>query len=507
MARTSRPAPEPPTPWRIGRYEVLRELSRGGMAVLYLARELGPEGVEKLVVLKRILPELAAHREMLAMFLDEARISALLQHPNLPHGYGLVHQDGDYFFAMEYLHGTDVRQLAKVTSPYGGIPLEHAISIAIGLCAGLHYAHERRANDGTPMHLVHRDVSPRNVFVTYDGTVKLLDFGIARAEQNRSQTATGTLKGTIQYMSPEQVHAGRVDRRSDIFAASIMLWELTVGRALFAGDSDYAVLTAIAERDAPAPSSVRADYPAALETIVMKGLRRNPDERFQTAEELQLALEELARAHRLATSSIGLARFMRETFRDEVDAYHDARAHGTLAHGTLTAHALAEVSTWTRDREPELDLPRDLPILTPPPRSESRPRRTRLLGSGGNPTRSGRRAWLAIAAVVAALGSAIAYWQLSRVTTGDPAAAPTTAVEAPPAPPPAAAQLPARTPAATDGPAPPSPSSGMATEQPTRPSSTKKASRKARKPADEPRAPGTKTLTKEDLDAAFPPKK
>jgi serine/threonine protein kinase len=468
----------------VGRYQLLREIARGGMAVLYLARDLGIEGFEKLVVIKRMLPELAAREDMLAMFLDEARIGALLEHANLPHTYELVHESGEYFFAMEYLHGADVRRLAKAAAEHGGVPLEHAISIAIGLSAGLHYTHERRATDGSPLGLVHRDVSPRNVFVTYDGGVKLLDFGIAKTAHKRTKTRTGAVRGTLQYMSPEQVHAGRVDRRSDVFAASIVLWELTVGRGLFTGGSDYSVMAAIADGEPPAPSTVRPDYPAALEAIVMKGLRRAPAERFQTAEELQLALEQFAREHRLATSPVGLARFMRELFRERVEAYHLAREHGTL-----TAQALEEVSTWSRDREPAIDTPQADP--------ERPPRETRRLGSRA--ARRGRRSWLALGAITAVLGAGIAWWQwpsapaAAPTAAPPPAAAPTSAVESAPAAPP---QPP---PVATAPPAPPKP-------RPPHPIATKPHLGSGHHESKPPHSPGSKPLTNEDLDAAFPPK-
>jgi serine/threonine-protein kinase len=477
-----------PGPTTVGRYELLGEIARGGMAVLYLARELGLQGIEKLVVLKRVLPELASRKDIVAMFLDEARIVSLLQHPNLPHGYGLVEQDGEYLFAMEYLHGTDVRRLSRVAAAHGGLPLEHAISIGIGLCAGLHYAHERLASDGTPMNLVHRDVGPRNVFVTYDGGVKLLDFGIAQAEQRRSKTATGTTKGTLQYMSPEQIHAERVDRRSDIFAASVMLWELTVGRALFSGSSDYSVMTAIVQRGAPPPSTIRPDYPPALEAIVMRGLQQDPADRFQTAEELQLALEQFAREHQLPTSSVGLARFMRETFRDDVDAYHDAQAHGTLA-----ARALEEVSAASREREAALD---EVPADAPATRSAVPARRTRPLGSDAGAPRSTRRWWLAGGAVAIALAAGFAWWQLSGDRAEPPAAEPRReAVQAPPpAPPPATVPIDA----------PPAPPVVVA---PTPPAPSRPASHAPTKTPPHPaKTTAKKRLSNDDLDAAFPPK-
>ena len=280
---------------RFGKYEILRRIAVGGMAEIYLARALGIEGFEKLVVLKRILPQYADNEEFVQMFLDEARVAATLHHSNVVQVYDIGSVDGQYFLSMEFLHGQDGRQLMKACATRATpLPRQNALAIAIGVCAGLHYAHERIV-DGRPLDLVHRDVSPQNVFVTYDGGIKLLDFGIARASSRLTETRGGTLKGKIAYMSPEQCGGYPLDRRSDIFAAAIMLWEMTTGRRLFTGSSDFEILRKVKEEDAPPPSSVVADYPPALEHIVMKGLARDRERRYATAEEMQVDLEDFAR--------------------------------------------------------------------------------------------------------------------------------------------------------------------------------------------------------------------
>ena len=270
------------------------------MAEIFLARAKGIEGFEKLVVVKKLLPQSAGDEALRGMFLDEARVAATLHHPNIVQVYDIGVDGDDYFFTMEFVYGQDLshalRRAAMLRRP---LSLDQSLSIIIAMSAGLHYAHEKEGIDGRPLGLVHRDVSPQNVLISYDGAVKLMDFGIAKAASNSQKTRDGTLKGKIAYMSPEQGSSGKVDRRSDVFSLAIMLWELTTFRRLYKAESDFESLRKIITMDAPRPSKYRPDYPKALEDIVMKGLQRKPDERYQTAEELQLALEAFARERKL----------------------------------------------------------------------------------------------------------------------------------------------------------------------------------------------------------------
>ncbi|MCA1663314.1 MAG: serine/threonine protein kinase, partial [Myxococcales bacterium] len=329
-ARLPRSVAAPPSAERerFGKYEILRRIAVGGMAEIYLARALGLEGFEKLVVLKRILPQYADNEEFVQMFLDEARVAATLHHSNVVQVYDIGAVDGQYFLSMEFLHGQDGRVLMKACATRRTpLPLGNALAIGIGVLAGLHYAHERVV-DGRPLDLVHRDVSPQNVFITYDGGVKLLDFGIARASSRLTETRGGTLKGKISYMSPEQCAGHPLDRRSDVFAAAIILWEMTVGQRLFSGSSDFEILRKVKEEDAQRPSSVVSDYPRALEEIVMKGLARDREQRYATAEEMQVDLETFARDRKLALSAVPLGRFVRELFKSDLEAWHAAERAG-----------------------------------------------------------------------------------------------------------------------------------------------------------------------------------
>ena len=328
----SRPAVQWPDTMRLGKYDVLRRIATGGMAELHLARMSGIEGFEKLVAVKRILPHLAGERAFVQMFLDEARIAATLHHTNVVQVFDIGEDGGTYFIAMEFLHGQDVRHLmAAAAARRITIGMDHAIAIVLGACAGLHYAHEKRDADGQPLQIVHRDVSPQNLFVTYDGAVKLVDFGIAKASARLSETRSGVIKGKLRYMSPEQCCAEPLDRRSDIFSLCVLLWELTTGRRLFLRETELAIMRAIVDHDAPPPSSVVADYPLELERIVMKGLRRDRAGRHGTAEELQIELEELAREHKLAVTPLGVAKLMRELYGQRIQGFLEAQREGTVS--------------------------------------------------------------------------------------------------------------------------------------------------------------------------------
>jgi eukaryotic-like serine/threonine-protein kinase len=273
---------------KLGKYDLIRQIAIGGMAELYLARTVGIEGFEKLSVIKRILPQFAANASFVDMFLNEARLAATLHHPNVAQVYDIGLENGDYFFAMEYVHGEDLDRMSAQSVEQGvPISLDAVLTLVAGLCAGLHYAHEKAGPDGTPLQIVHRDVSPSNVLVSYDGAVKLVDFGIARGAQAKP-TTKGGLKGKIAYMSPEQCRADiALDRRSDIYSIGTMLYELSTGRTPFHGETEYAVLNQIVNSDVPAPTTFLPDYPPALERIVLRALARDPMRRYTTAVELR----------------------------------------------------------------------------------------------------------------------------------------------------------------------------------------------------------------------------
>jgi serine/threonine protein kinase len=288
------------------------------MAEVHLARAKGFEGFEKLLVLKRILPHLAADRNFVQMFLAEARIAALLQHPNIVQVFDLGREGTEFFFTMEFVYGENAYAISRAARKRRQpLPIEHAVSIISGAAAGLHYAHERVGMDGKPLGIVHRDVSPTNLMVTYDGCAKVADFGIAKVTNRTDVTQAGIRKGKVPYMSPEQCKAARVDRRSDVFALGICLYELSTGTRLFDGDNEFGVMNRIVTGDIPLPSTRRPNYPAPLERIVMRALSVEIDKRYPTCLHMQHELEAFVRENRLDTSASSLAQWMHRVFKPQ----------------------------------------------------------------------------------------------------------------------------------------------------------------------------------------------
>jgi serine/threonine protein kinase len=314
---------------RLGSFEIVRRLARGGMAEIFLARTSGPSGFEKLVVLKKILPKYAGKPKFVQLFLDEARLAATLDHPHIAQVYDIGMSDGSYFFTMEYLHGQDMRAILHRTWRSGQrFPIEHAVQVARHVASALHYAHDKQGPDGVSLGIVHRDVSPSNVIVTYDGATKLLDFGVAKTTARTVRTRTGALKGKISYMSPEQARGAPIDRRSDIYSLGIVLWEMVTTQRLYRGENDLATLQLIITQPPKPPSSVRPDVPPELERIVLRALAQDPDQRYATAEQLVTDLDELAREHKLKQSSNALSATVSQLFAIELGAWREARAAG-----------------------------------------------------------------------------------------------------------------------------------------------------------------------------------
>ena len=318
------PASREALPRAFGKYTLLRELASGGMAKVYLALQRAVAGFEKLVVLKRILPELARDPNFVEMLLAEARTAATLNHPNVVQTFDVGENEGTYFIAMEYINGEDVRSIVRAmkNKSVTEFPLEHTLTIINGMCAGLAYAHEKRGLDGTPLDIVHRDVSPQNVIVTFSGDVKIVDFGIAKstAAVAAEKTTAGQLKGKVPYMSPEQARGEELDHRSDIFALGIMLFELTTGRRLFKAKSDYETLRLICDRDYPRPSQVKPDYPLALEAVVMRALEKDVTKRYQSARDMQAEIEAFIREEKIAASTVSLSTWMNYLFEEKIAA-------------------------------------------------------------------------------------------------------------------------------------------------------------------------------------------
>ena len=278
-----------------GSYELCFELGSGGMATVFLARCRGAGGLERLVALKRIHPHLARQSDFVDMFLDEANLTTLLNHPYLCRVYDFGEVDDTYFLSMEYLRGEPLsRVMARLRSgspEQAGKTLDRTLArILADLCEGLHAAHQTRDHQGLPLKMIHRDISPQNLFVCDDGTVRVLDFGVAHATGRRTETQTDQMKGKLAYLAPEQIRRRPIDHRVDVWAMGVVAWEAFTLKRLFKRDSEIDTMMAVAGEDIPRPSAIRPRLPKALDAIVMKALERDPSDRYASARELSRAL-------------------------------------------------------------------------------------------------------------------------------------------------------------------------------------------------------------------------
>ncbi len=388
---------------RLGRYEVVGRVASGGMAEILLARVCGPHGFVRVVVLKRILPHLSARTDFRDMFLDEARIVSGIHHENVVHVHELGDHDDELFLVMEYLRGESATGLLRrMLHLDRTVPCALAAYAVAEACTGLNAAHKLCDADGQLLGLVHRDVSPHNVFITYDGGVKLLDFGIAHAAGRSTDTAAGQVKGKFGYMSPEQCRGKPLDRRSDIFTLGIVLYEMSTSRRLFQRASDLAIMRAICAEPIPPPSAVVDDYPSALERIVMRALSRSRDDRYSTAGEMAAELREAVRSMSTADPRETLATLMQDVFEERVAqkeaavrALRSNERPGKIAAGDVDQHVV-------------------IPAAQDQPLGAEGTDATGLSFGERRPPRSHRRPWVMAASGAALLGLLVVTYSLRR---------------------------------------------------------------------------------------------
>lgn len=276
---------------RIGRYKLIKRLAVGGMADIYLAQQHGPRGYERTVVVKTIRADLVDEEELIHMLIQEARIASCLEHDNIVEMIEVGEEAGTHFLAMEFLFGRDLGQIRDRCAELGiRIPPEHMTTVLADVLDALYHAHHEATSDGQPLHVIHRDVSPQNVLVGFDGSVKLLDFGLAKAAAQISRTRAGVLKGKYAYMSPEQVNFKGVDQRADIFSCGVVLWETLTQRRLFYRSSDYDTVKAVMACQVPFPRAVRPDLPWGLSWVTYRALRKNAGWRYKDARRMREAL-------------------------------------------------------------------------------------------------------------------------------------------------------------------------------------------------------------------------
>lgn len=381
------------SPVKFGKYYLLERINVGGMAEVFKAKSFGEAGFERLVAVKRILPSVAEDQEFIAMFVDEAKLAVQLTHPNIAQIFELGKVNESYFIALEYVTGRDLRAIfergKKKSDP---LPIPMACYTIMRLCEGLDYAHNKKDAAGRNLDLVHRDVSPQNVLLSWDGDVKLIDFGIAKAASKSTRTQAGILKGKFGYMSPEQVRGQGVDRRSDVFAAGICLYELLTMQRLFSGNDDYSTLEKVRNCDFPPPSQINKAIPEELEVIVMKALAKNVEERHRTAIDLHDELQSFMYTSGHFFSRKDLAGFMQRSFQEEItkeaardDEYRkfDSRRASDL---DVFDGAQAPNAMTTNGRNvppPPPGAPR-VSVPPPPPPSASRVPKATMMGVGMN---------------------------------------------------------------------------------------------------------------------------
>jgi len=343
------------------------------MAEIFLARGEGVAGVERYCVLKRILRDRASDVHFVRMFLDEARLAAQLQHPNIAQVYNIGKLGDSYFFTMEYVHGETVRALLhRAQGLRRKLPINCVLTIVAGAAAGLHHAHARLGFDGRALGIVHRDVSPSNLMVSYEGGVKLVDFGVAKASDRAQETKSGTVKGKISYLSPEQCKGKRVDRRSDLFSLGICFWEMLTTERLFKRASDFENMSAIVTEDTPPPSSRRPDVPPEIDELVLRLLAKSPDDRFQTADEVVDAIEGVAARTSTVLSASALGRFVRELFGQRPEPWLELEAQQEQGEAvTVTSEPIPRELAIPAAEEVNHQLASVLDLSAPPSVTES----------------------------------------------------------------------------------------------------------------------------------------
>ena len=379
-ASGTRAAPQLET---LGRYQLTSQIASGGMATVFLAMMEGPGGFEKVVALKRIHPHLAEEPDFVDMFLDEARIASRIHHSNVCQVFDFGEADGTFYIAMEFLLGESLARIMKTVrksqSEYDNpAHIMLGVKVVADACEGLHAAHELKGRDGKDLDVVHRDVSPQNLFVTYDGNVKVVDFGIASASDRVHHTAAGQVKGKFSYMAPEQSRGKKIDRRADVWALGVVLWELLTLRRLFRRETTVETLTAMLNDDVPPPSTYNPNVPPELDRICRRALERDRDQRYASARDFGRDLVRFAGSTGQPAGMVDLAEWMDRLFpegRDKALGRMEAARRGELDVATVTpGHAeLSESEIQEVDVERLRQVHDTRPEIVAPPDDENLP--------------------------------------------------------------------------------------------------------------------------------------
>jgi len=333
------------------RYRVIEKLESGGMAEVFRAESEGLQGFKKQVAIKRVLPHLSEKKKFISMFLDEARLSAHLTHSNCVQVFDIGVGDNAYFIVMEFVDGANLKSITESLRKQGKeFPVSYAAFIALEICKGLSYAHELRDPSGTDLHIVHRDMSPPNVLITKYGEIKIVDFGLAKANSQLEKSEPGIIKGKFSYLSPEAAMGQDVDARTDIFAVGIILWELLTGQRLFMGDTDFQTVKKVQQAQVPSASSINPQVPPELDRILSKSLTRDPDARYRTARDLGQDLSKFMFKLGTPVSAFDIAQIVQSVMKDRGKV--KAKPQASIIE-SLIEEALLEFTSLTDEEKAE----------------------------------------------------------------------------------------------------------------------------------------------------------
>lgn len=408
-------------PTRFGKYLLLEKLATGGMAQLYRAKIIGVEGFEKFIAIKQILPHLAHEEELITSFIDEAKLAALLNHQNIVQIYDFGSMENSYFITMEYLFGKDLRAVnAKAKEKGSPVTIENALYLISKACAGLDYAHKLKDFQGKSLNIIHRDISPQNVFLTYEGDVKIVDFGIAKAASQSTITQVGMIKGKVAYMSPEQAAGKVIDHRSDIFATGILLYELLAGCRMFTGDDTLQILSKVREGEFTPLATLKGGLPEKLYDIAAKALAKDPEDRYQSCADMQADIEECIFRLNLRPSGRSMAEYLKILFAEEIEAEGKRMADAAGAGAASDLAQEAESERRSVDTPPAQKPP--APKAEPAPPAKTAPQVRPVPPEPAKGGKKGALAAVAGVAVLALLGGA--YYLMGKGPAGTTATAP-----------------------------------------------------------------------------------
>ena len=442
------------------RYRVIEKLESGGMAEVFRAESEGLQGFRKQVAIKRVLPHLSSKKKFISMFLDEARLSAQLSHSNCVQVFDIGVGDSAFFIVMEFVDGANLKAIVENTRKKGqDFPLEHAVYLSLELCKGLAYAHELTDPNGVPLHIVHRDMSPPNVLITKHGEVKIVDFGLAKANSQLERSEPGIIKGKFSYLSPEAAMGQEVDARTDVFAVGIILWELLAGQRLFLGDTDFQTVKRVQAAQVPSISSINKRVPQDLEKIMNRALARDPQVRYTTARQLGLDLSKFLFRFGVPVSTFDVAQLVQGAMKER----QRHRPIQASIIDKLIEEALFEFTSLTDDKGEGGGPAAGKPVVLrskPPPQAAAG---FVDVGSWIDEIAKGTRT--EDDALRASLPPGLSEGNLAALEEDEPSAPSPPAMKAAMSPPPVAAPVPIATPSPRKPLAVPTPSEPMVTEK------------------------------------------